>query len=123
MPEDSSLVPLKSRILGVASGVLLSALLSAALVIAAAKAGITPGVSPLVVLLGWILFAKLPTTELKGFLAIMQVTGSAGAAVTAGVVFTAPIIQILYSASGENAPPVDVPTMCAAAIPASSSCR
>ena len=85
--------------LSIIVGTAISALLAAALVIAAAKAGITPGVSPLVVLLGWAAFGRRPGTEQKNFLALLQVSGSAGAAVTAGIVFTAPILQITHSAS------------------------
>ncbi|MCB9898285.1 MAG: OPT/YSL family transporter [Planctomycetes bacterium] len=102
--------------LGLALGLFLSMLLAAALVIPAAKAGITPGVSPLVVLLGWVLFGGAMGTKLKRFLAISQVTGSAGAAVTAGVVFTAPILQIVARNQGLPVPPVDVPVLILAGL-------
>ncbi len=106
--------------LGLALGLVLSVLLSAALVISAAKAGITPGVSPLVVLVGWVALGKALGPRLKGFLAIFQVTGSAGAAVTAGVVFTAPIIQILHAELGLPVPPVDAPLLIVAALAGSA---
>jgi uncharacterized oligopeptide transporter (OPT) family protein len=94
--------------LGLWFGLVLSALLGAALVVPAAKAGITPGVSPVVVLLGWVAFGRALGPRLKRFLAIGQVTGSGGAAVTAGVVFTAPILQILAASRGMSMPPVGV---------------
>lgn len=104
-------------LLGLVVGLFISVVLSAALVFAAAKAGITPGVSPLVVLFGWVLFgSRLGGGRLKPFLAIAQVTGSAGAAVTAGVVFTAPIVQIVYREQGLEVPPVDVVTLILASI-------
>src|SRR5689334_5324125 len=81
--------------LGLIVGLVISLVLGAALVIPAAQAGITPGVSPLVVLFGWVAFGKALGPRLKRFLAIAQVTGSGGAAVTAGVVFTAPMLQVL----------------------------
>ncbi len=88
-------------------GAIISVVLSSALVISGAKAGITPGVSPLVVLFGWVVFGVSMGPRLKRFLAISQVTGSAGAAVTAGVVFTAPILQVLSREAGFDVPPVD----------------
>lgn len=91
-------------------GAFLSMLISAALVIATAKAGISPGVSPLVVLIGWVVFGSLMKDRLKPFLAILQVTGSGGAAVSAGLIFTAPIIQIAAKVLGEPVPKVDVLT-------------
>ncbi len=105
-PEDPAERASATRA-GLLVGLLISVVLSAALVIPAAKAGITPGVSPLVVLFGWVLFGAVMGPRLKRFLAIAQVTGSAGAAVTAGVVFTAPIIQVLYAELGLDVPPVD----------------
>ena len=79
-------------------GVAVSTVLAGTLVIAGLKAGITPGVSPLVILVAWGAFsaaiAKGGTTR---FLNIAQVAGSAGMAVTAGVIFTAPLVQILYA--------------------------
>ncbi|MEZ5974505.1 MAG: OPT/YSL family transporter [Planctomycetota bacterium] len=45
------------------------------------------------------------------FLNIAQVGGSAGMAVTAGVIFTAPLIQVLYADKGLPVPPVDVKTL------------
>ncbi len=82
----------------IAFGVVVSTVLAGVLVIAGLKAGITPGVSPLVILVAWGAFsaaiAKGGTTR---FLNIAQVAGSAGMAVTAGVIFTAPLVQILYA--------------------------
>lgn len=75
-------------------GSLLSAFLSSSLVLAGLRAGITPGVSPLIVLLGWVIIAPFVRGSKSPFLIILQTTGSAGAAVTAGVIFTAPVIQI-----------------------------
>lgn len=89
-------------------GAFLSMLISGALVIATAKAGISPGVSPLVVLVGWVVFGTLMRDRLKPFLAILQVTGSGGAAVSAGLIFTAPIIQISAKLMGEPVPEVNV---------------
>ena len=102
--------------LGLLVGVGISIVLSAALVIPAAKAGITPGVSPLVVLVGWVAFGAVLGPRLKRFLAIAQVTGSAGASVTAGVVFTAPILQVLAGTRGLEIPPVDVPVLTVASL-------
>lgn len=101
---------------GLIMGLVVSSVLSAALVYSAAKAGITPGVSPLVVLFGWVVFGAAMGPRLKRFLAIGQVTGSAGAAVTAGVVFTAPIVQILYREMGLEVPGVDVPVLITASL-------
>ncbi len=112
-------IPESSRarsVLGLGVGLVISVLLSAALVYSAAKAGITPGVSPLVVLFGWVVFGSFVKGRLKGFLAVAQVTGSAGAAVTAGVVFTAPIVQIVHGEAGLEVPPVDVYTLILASI-------
>ncbi|MCA9001189.1 MAG: OPT/YSL family transporter [Planctomycetes bacterium] len=93
-------------------GVLVTTVLSGTLVIAGLKAGITPGVSPLVILLAWGAFAKSATGPGGGrFLNIAQVAGSAGMAVTAGVIFTAPLIQILHADRGLEVPPVDVWTL------------
>ena len=89
-------------------GVALSSVISGALVIATAKAGISPGVSPLVVLIGWVVFGVLMRDRLKPFLAILQVTGSGGAAVSAGLIFTAPILQIAAKLMEQEAPQVDV---------------
>jgi len=106
--------------LPVAFGLLLTAVLSGTFVIAGLKAGITPGVSPLVILCAWGIFAsRLKGKEGSRFLNLTQVSGSAGMAVTAGVIFTAPIIQILYAErmaeGGPGAPtavpPVDVVTL------------
>ena len=94
--DGQPITPHRARsALGLLVGMVISVLLSSALVYSAAKAGITPGVSPLVVLFGWVVFGSFMRGKLKGFLAIAQVTGSAGAAVTAGMVFTAPIVQIV----------------------------
>jgi putative OPT family oligopeptide transporter len=90
-------------------GVLITAVLSGTFVIAGLKAGITPGVSPLVILCAWGIFAKrVRGSEGTRFLNMAQVAGSAGMAVTAGVIFTAPVIQIVYRDRGMEVPPVDV---------------
>lgn len=82
-------------------GVLISLLLAVAIVVAGLKAGITPGVSPLVVLLAWALFARsLHGNNAHLLLNQAQVAGSAGAAVSAGVIFTAPLLPILSHAQG-----------------------
>ena len=93
-------------------GVLVSTVLAGTLVIAGLKAGITPGVSPLVILVAWGAFANRATTSGgKRFLNLTQVAGSAGMAVTAGVIFTAPLVQILYADKGLEVPPVDYKTL------------
>ena len=93
-------------------GVLVSTALSGTLVIAGLKAGITPGVSPLVILCAWGAFAaRASGSGGKRFLNLSQVAGSAGMAVCAGVIFTAPLVQILYQDKGLEAPPVDVVTL------------
>lgn len=97
-----------TRIRGILVGSLLSAILSSSLVIAGAKAGIFPGVSPLVILFCWVLFGALFRDRLQGFLAMVQVTGSGGVAVAAGVVFIAPITQIVLSQKNMSVPPVDI---------------
>ncbi len=88
-------------------GVIISTILAGTLVIAGLKAGITPGVSPLVILFAWGAFSRWATGSGGGrFLNLAQVAGSAGMAVTAGVIFTAPMLQILYAnliASGDPA--------------------
>ncbi len=108
--------PAGTRRLALAVGLLLSMLLGGALVIPALKAGITPGVSPLVVLFCWVAFGAALGPRLKRFLAVAQVTGSGGAAVTAGVVFTAPILQILEAKLGALAPAVDVVMLIVASV-------
>jgi putative OPT family oligopeptide transporter len=93
-------------------GVIVSTLLAGTLVIAGLKAGITPGVSPLVILFAWGAFTKrIARGNGSRFLNIAQVAGSAGMAVTAGVIFTAPLVQILYADRGLEVPPVDVVTL------------
>ena len=93
-------------------GVVVSTVLAGALVIAGLKAGITPGVSPLVVLIAWGMFLKsVHSAGGSRFLNLTQVAGSAGMAVTAGVIFTAPLVQILYATKGLPVPPVDVVTL------------
>jgi len=97
-------------------GVIVSTILACALVIAGLKAGISPGVSPLVILFAWGAFGhKVAEKGGTRFLNIAQVAGSAGMAITAGVIFTAPIVQILYmnqqalpGNEGMVIPPVDV---------------
>ncbi|MDF1799954.1 MAG: OPT/YSL family transporter [Planctomycetota bacterium] len=89
-------------------GVIASTILAGSLVIAGLKAGITPGVSPLVILFAWGAFAKhVAGAGGTRFLNIAQVAGSAGMAVCAGVIFTAPVVQILYKQQGLPVPPVD----------------
>ncbi|MFT4649660.1 MAG: putative OPT family oligopeptide transporter [Glaciecola sp.] len=93
-------------------GVIVTTVLSGTLVIAGLKAGITPGVSPLVILLAWGAFAKASAgAGGTRFLNIAQVAGSAGMAVTSGVIFTAPLIQILHADKGLPVPQVDVATL------------
>lgn len=93
-------------------GVLISTVLAGTLTIAGLKAGITPGVSPLVILCAWGLFAKVATSGTGSrFLNLAQVAGSAGMAVTSGVIFTAPLVQILYRQQGLEMPPVDFVTL------------
>ena len=82
-------------------GVLITTIISGTLVIAGLKAGITPGVSPLVILFAWGAFTKrIAGGKGSRFLNIAQVAGSAGMAVTAGVIFTAPLLQILHTDLG-----------------------
>jgi|GEM_PF-569829 len=76
-------------------GLLAAAVLSSTLTVAGLKAGISPGVSPLVVLIAWAAFARRLRGSGTGFLNVAQVAGSGGMAVTAGVIFTAPLLQIL----------------------------
>jgi uncharacterized oligopeptide transporter (OPT) family protein len=96
--EDS-----RASLVGLIVGLLVSVVISAALVLPAAKAGITPGVSPLVVLVGWAIVATIfgPRGRLR-FLTIAQVAGSAGAAVTAGVIFVWPAVQLADPEGGFN---------------------
>lgn len=82
-------------------GVVASGVLSATVVIAGLKAGITPGVSPLVVLLAWAVFARAMRKGVASdVLNLAQVAGSSGVAVTAGVIFTAPLLPILAASQG-----------------------
>ena len=116
-PSSNLLVSRRSLFVGISAGLLISAALSAALVIAGAKAGIIPGVSPLVVLFAWLGSSRsLVPSERKGLLALIQVVGSAGAAVTAGVVFTAGIIQIISKTNSAVVPPVDIPMVTLASL-------
>lgn len=101
---------------GLVIGAVLSMIISGALVIATAKAGISPGVSPLVVLIGWVVFGSLMKDRLKPFLAVLQVTGSGGAAVSAGLIFTAPILQITADLMGQPIPGVDIATTMLACV-------
>ena len=95
--------------LGITFGLVVSVVLSSSLVIAGLKAGITPGVSPLVILFAWGAFTKkVASGGGTRFLNLAQVAGSSGMAVTAGVIFTAPAVQILYRNKGLEVPPVDV---------------
>ena len=106
---QSKLEPtLNSKRAGIAFGFVISFVLGAAFVFSALKAGITPGISPLVVLFGWVALGAFFKDDMKGFLAMAQVSGSAGVAVTAGVAFVAPIVQILASELGAEVPPVDI---------------
>ncbi len=100
---------MRRDLLPIAFGLVITAVLSGTFVIAGLKAGITPGVSPLVILCAWGLFARRAAgQEGNRFLNLAQVSGSAGMAVTAGVIFTAPVIQIVYRQQGLEVPPVDV---------------
>lgn len=84
-----------------ALGVFASSILAATIVIAGLKAGITPGVSPLVVLLAWAVFSRrIRASNSTLALNQAQVAGSAGAAVSAGVIFTAPLLPILSHTLG-----------------------
>lgn len=84
-----------------AVGVVISCVLAVAIVIAGLKAGITPGVSPLVVLVSWAIFYRsLRGSNAKLLLNLVQVAGSAGVAVTAGIIFTAPLLPILSASQG-----------------------
>ncbi len=103
---------MRKDLLPLVFGVFVSTLLSGTLVIAGLKAGITPGVSPLVVLFAWGAFrSKVGGGQGSRFLNISQVAGSAGMAVTSGVIFTAPLVQILYKNRGLEVPPVDYVTL------------
>ena len=78
-------------------GVLVTSVIAGTLVIAGLKAGISPGTSPLVILFTWGAFTRrIAAGDGSRFLNIAQVAGSAGMAVCVGVIFTAPILQILY---------------------------
>lgn len=117
LPQSSDLTTdVRASRLGLVVGLVISVVLGAALVIPAAQAGITPGVSPLVVLFGWVAFGAALGPRLRRFLAMAQVTGSGGAAVTAGVVFTAPMLQLLFAEQGMPVPPVDVPLLMMASV-------
>lgn len=84
-----------------AFGVAATTLLSGTLVIAGLKAGISPGVSPLVILFAWGAFSrKIAAGGGTRLLNLAQVAGSAGMPVTVGVMFTAPLVQILYTDLG-----------------------
>ena len=85
-------------------GVLVTTILSGSLLIAGLKAGISPGVSPLVILVAWGAFSRrVAGRSGTRFLTLAQVTGSAGMAITVGVIFTAPVVQILYTDRGIEA--------------------
>lgn len=88
---------LASRTQALIFGLLATAVLSATLTVAGLKAGISPGVSPLVVLIAWAAFARRLRGTGTAFLNVAQVAGSGGMAVTAGVIFTAPLLQILMA--------------------------
>ena len=106
----------KSKRAGMAFGFIISFVLGAAFVFSALKAGITPGISPLVVLFGWVAMGSFFKDDMKGFLAMAQVTGSAGVAVTAGVAFVAPIVQILAAELKVPVPPVDIVSLMLSAV-------
>jgi putative OPT family oligopeptide transporter len=97
---------MKRDILPLLFGLVITAVLSAVFVVAGLKAG-TPGVSPLVILIAWGMFAKWLSASghFGRFLNIAQVSGSAGMAVTAGVIFTAPLLQILIRNLKESGNP------------------
>jgi putative OPT family oligopeptide transporter len=100
---------MKRDLLPILFGTVITAVLSGTFVIAGLKAGITPGVSPLVILCAWGMFAtRVRGSEGTRFLNLTQVAGSAGMAVTAGVIFTAPVVQIVYRMRGLEVPPVDM---------------
>lgn len=78
-------------------GVVVTLFLAATMVVAGLKAGITPGASTLVVLTAWAAFSS----QVKGpggrrFLNLTQVAGSSGMAVVSGVIFTAPLLQVIH---------------------------
>ncbi|MHC4845893.1 MAG: OPT/YSL family transporter [Planctomycetota bacterium] len=116
LPDEDPVVAAKTRRLGLLVGLIISVVLGGALVMPTLKAGISPGVSPLVVLFCWVAVGAAMGPRLKRFLAIAQVTGSGGSAVTAGVVFVAPIIQILTRERGMEVPGVDVPLLIVASL-------
>jgi len=81
----------------IAYGSFVTLLLSCTMVVAGLKAGITPGVSPLVVLCGWGAFKKASRGPAGSrFLNLAQVAGSAGMAIVSGVIFSAPLLQVLH---------------------------
>jgi putative OPT family oligopeptide transporter len=80
---------------GTICGLFLSIVLGACIAVVAAKAGISPAISPLVVLIGWMSFFSFFPKNMTDFLSALQVTGSGGSAIAAGVVFSAPIAQVL----------------------------
>ncbi|MCA9217494.1 MAG: OPT/YSL family transporter [Planctomycetales bacterium] len=101
-----------SYVTSLVAGTLITMALSGTLVIAGLQAGILPGVSPLVILFAWGAFSKsVAKPGGREFLNVTQVVGSAGVAVTAGVIFSAPVIQILYRLERLDVPNVDVPTL------------
>ena len=103
---------MRRDLLPIAFGLVITAVLSGTFVIAGLKAGITPGVSPLVILCAWGLFVKRAGGPGGSrFLNLTQVAGSAGMAVTAGVIFTAPVIQIVFRQQGLEVPAVDVTSL------------
>ena len=110
-------IALRTRVAATAAGVLISTALAGALVIAGLKAGITPGVSPLVLLIAWGIWrdaTRRPDGPAR--LNLIQVSGSAGMAVTAGVIFTAPLWPILQLQRGAPAPGVDVASLTVTAL-------
>ncbi len=104
IPPNPCEEPMNTDRRAILFGVGISAVLSATMVVAGLKAGITPGVSPLVILCAWGAFAASSRgAGGRRFLNLAQVAGSAGMAIVAGVIFTAPLLQHLHLARAEEA--------------------
>ena len=93
--------------LPIAFGLVATALVASTMVIAGLKAGISPGTSPLVILFAWGAFTRRlarleeqQTGAATRFLNLAQVAGSAGMSVAVGILFTAPLVQILHTDRG-----------------------
>jgi len=105
MHPDRDLLPLLL-------GVLVSTALAGTFTMAGLEAGITPAVSPLVIVCVWgALAARTTGPDGRRFLTLAQVAGSAGMAVTMGVVFLAPIEQLVHARRGLPATEIDVFTL------------